>query len=110
MSRLIPISGLISLLLLGCSEVVGPFDCATDTPDWLKTKLESLSSGYWGTTVYRYEWRGEPVYHFEVPVSSCAYCELYGQDGERLQFADQGEFEDFLANKENETLICEWSD
>lgn len=112
MRRLILNYSLISLLLVGCSDSVGPFDCATDAPNWLSTRLESLSpsSDYIGTTVYRYEWRGAPVYHIEIPVSSCAYCELYDQTGEQMEFADEAEFQDFLENKANEAQVCEWNE
>lgn len=112
MSRLVLNTVLISLLQVGCADSVGPFDCAADAPDWLRTRLESLSpsSDYFGTTVYRYEWRGAPVYHIEIPVSSCAFCEVYNQSGEQVEFADEAEFQDFLENKENEARVCEWND
>jgi hypothetical protein len=41
-------------------------------------------------------------------MSSCAYCELYDQNGIKKQFADGEEFQDFLANKTSEVLIWEW--
>lgn len=108
MRRLILVCCFMPLLLIECDNtVVGPFECEGDIPGWLVTKLDSLH-GMWGTRVYRYEWKGEFVYHIENPISSCLYCELFDRDGNDIQFSDDDEFQDFLANKENKVLVCEW--
>ena len=109
MRRLILISSFMPLLLIDCDDIVGvgPFECHGDAPGWLVAKLGTLHD-MWGTRVYRYEWRGEFVYYIEIPMSSCAYCELYDRDGKDIQFSDDDEFQDFLANKDNEVLVCEW--
>ncbi len=108
MCRSILILSFLSLLLANChTEIVGIFVCEKDTPVWLKAKIEPTDALY-GTRVYRYEWRGESVYYIENPISSCAYCELYDQDGAKIQLTDDPAFQDFLMNSENRTLICEW--
>jgi len=100
---------LISLLLAGCDagSTSEPFDYGRDTPAWLKAKIDSIAAipDHFGITVYRYEWSGEFVYHVESLVSSCAYCELYDQDGVKLQFTDEETFQDFLENKKNEVVV-----
>ncbi len=111
MNRLILNSILISLLLFGCKNTVGPFSCDSDAPDWLITKLESetQSYDYFGTKVYRYEWKGESVYHIEVSISSCAFCELYDENGDPMVFADEEEFHDFHEVTEDGDEVCVWS-
>jgi hypothetical protein len=107
MRRLIVISSFMFLLLTSCHDTIGPFDCVTDTPAWLRVKLDSIPSLPL-TRVYRYEWRGEYVFHVQDPISSCLYCELYDRNGTKIQLLDDETFEDFLVNKKNQTLICEW--
>ena len=114
MRRSILILALSAFLVVGChtENAAGPFDYERDTPVWLKAKIDSISDGplAFGVRVYRYEWRGEFVYHIENPISSCAYCELYDQTGAKMQFPDNETFEDFLTNKKNRILIWEWTD
>ena len=100
---------MLSVFLIACAaeDAVAPFDYERDTPAWLKAKIELISESpsSFGATVYRYEWRGCSVYHIEISLSSCAYCELYDRDGTRLRFPDSATFEDFLANKRNQVVI-----
>lgn len=89
MYRFIIISSFLFLFMLNCQKEnsMEPFDYERDTPTWLKAKIDSISSNpeYFGTKVYRYEWKGYLVYHIEIPISSCAYCELYDQKGKKLK-------------------------
>ena len=107
MSRLILIpSFLISLLLAAC-DAGSAFDYDRDTPIWLKAKVDSIAAipETFGITVYRYEWNGEFVYHIENPISSCVYCELYDQNGMKVEFTDDETFQDFVENKKNEVVV-----
>ena len=45
------------------------------------------------------------VYHIEVPTSSCMFCELYDQSGNRMYFQSQAEFEDYRHNRKNGVLV-----
>jgi len=112
MYRSLLIPSALSLLLMSCQDdgITGPFDYHRDTPDWMKAKIDSISSipNNVGTRVLRYEWRGEFIFYIEVPISSCAYCELYDQEGAKIQFTVPGTFEDFLLNKQNEIIVWEW--
>ena len=102
------------LIFLSCqkAKTTGPFDYDRDTPEWLKTKINSLSTNrdYSGTMVYRYEWEGDFVYHIMIPISSCAYCELYDQNGNKIQLAENEEFSGFLLNEKNGIVIWQWQD
>jgi hypothetical protein len=107
MSRLILIpSFLISLLLAAC-DAGSAFDYDRDTPVWLKAKVDSIAAipEIFGITVYRYEWNGEFVYHIENLISSCVYCELYDQNGMKVEFTDDETFQDFVESKKNEVVV-----
>lgn len=111
MLRIFFITSLFILAFSGCRKdtLVEPFDYERDTPVWLKEKIDSMSvdNRFVGTKVYRYEWKRNLMYHIMIPFSSCVYCELYYQSGNKPQL-DQVEFQDFLSNKKNATIIWEW--
>jgi hypothetical protein len=60
-----------------------------------------------GTKVFRYGWRGKYVYHIFIPISSCAYCEVYGQQGNKIQLANDTVVQDYIFNRKNEILVWE---
>ena len=99
-------------MLLSCQKdnFAEPFNYERDTPVWLKEKIDSISvsHNYFGTKVYRYNWEEKIIYHIMIPISSCAYCELYDLDGNKVEIHNQDKFSDFLQNKKNETLVWEW--
>jgi hypothetical protein len=94
------------------------FSCQTDktpitnlsTPEWLNSYIEEIQDNpdYYGTKIYRYEWREKFVYHVMIPISSCAYCEVYDQSGIKIDFRDDSNFQDFLNHKKNEVVVWEW--
>jgi len=109
-------TGMILLLialfyLSSCQKDTSPIT-NIDTPDWLNSYIEEIQDepSYIGTKVYRYEWKGSLVYHIEIPVSSCAYCEVYDQSGMKIEFKDDLMFQDFMNNKKNEVLVWEWKE
>ena len=51
----------------------------------------------------------EYIYHISIPVSSCAYCELYNQDGNKM-LLDNNMFNNFLNNKKNKVLVWKWKE
>jgi hypothetical protein len=85
-------------------------DHAPGTPVWLKAKIDSISTlpEYFGTKIYRYEWNWNYIYHMEIPISSCGYCECYDQSGRKIDFSNEERFRDFLQNRRNQVLIWEW--
>src|SRR4030042_2776752 len=107
MFKIIFISSLF-ITFMSCQKdnSVELFNYERDTPVWLKEKIDSMSTNhyYYGTKVYRYEWNGEFTYHIMIPISSCAYCELYDQDGNKIQITDDDLFSDFQQNRRNEIL------
>jgi hypothetical protein len=104
MKRIIFISSLLLLLVFGCQKDSGKI------PQWLKITIDSISTiqEYEGTTVYRYTWKNEYLYHIEIPISTCTYCELYNQSGTKIIFASDDQFRDFLDNKTDQEVLWEW--
>jgi hypothetical protein len=104
------IAAFLFLLVIGCQKdhTASSIDHA---PEWLQAKLDTMSSyeEYEGTTLYRYKWNGADIYHFEIPNSTCLYCEMYTQGGDKIFFASETEFQDFLKTKKDSSLIWEWT-
>lgn len=102
----------LTLFLLNCrgDSINAPFDFERDTPQWLKDKIEQISDDkyYIGTTIYRYEWQDNYVYHFDIPVSSCMYCDVFNQAGIKLNFNNDEELLDFINNRKNEIVVWCW--
>ena len=65
---------------------------------------------YHGSQVYRYVWHESYAYYIFIPVSSCAYCEVYDQNGGKITFTDDNMLQDYLNNRKYEVLIWEWKD
>ncbi|MGE5354208.1 MAG: hypothetical protein ACM3P0_19130 [Acidobacteriota bacterium] len=106
----------ISIIFLagiaGCKKEnsVEPFNYEKDTPAWLKEKINTMSQdkSYLGMKVFRYDWKGGYVYYFDIPTSSCAFCDIYDQDGNKISFSNEKMTQDFLNNRKNQVLIWEW--
>ena len=112
--RIIFISGvLLSFIIVSCKKDSGvePFDYARDTPLWLKEKITVMSNDtthfYAMTKVYRYQWNAVFIYHISIPLSSCMYCELYDQNGNRMQISNDVMLQHFLGTRTGEILIWE---
>ena len=114
MVRIIYISFFLLISTIGCvkENSVEPFNFDKDTPTWLKNKIDSISTDmqYYGTKVFRYDWNKSYVYHIMIPISSCAYCELYDSRGNKILPMNDKLFQDFLNHKKNEVLVWEWDD
>jgi hypothetical protein len=87
-----------------------PFNYEKDTPIWLKSKIDSMSTdpSYTNTIVVRYDWKKEYIYDIFVPINSCRYCLLFNPNGDKVEFSDSMEMLDFENNRNNEVIIWEW--
>lgn len=114
MLKVIFISSFLFITLLSCQNAnsIEPINYEKDTPQWLKVKIDSMSTNpdYFGTKVYRCEWNSKFTYHIMIPISSCAYCEVYEQNGNKIQFTNDETFSDFIKNKNDEILVWEKKD
>ena len=70
----------------------------------------SINSFYVGSKVYRHTWHYNYVYYIYVGLSSCAYCEVYYENGSIVKFTNDNMLQDYLNNRKNEKLIWEWKD
>jgi hypothetical protein len=111
MIRVIFISSLLVLLILGCRKDTS-VEASNNTPEWLEAKISLMSNDttnyYVLTKLYRYSWNGIFLYYFYIPSSSCMYCDLYDQNGNKVQITDDAMLQDFLKNRKDEVLIWEW--
>ena len=100
----------ILLFLIVCCHRGNNIQSVKDVPDWLQSKIDTMSSyeEYEGTILYRYKWKGAYVYHFDIPNSTCKYCAMYVQSGDTLYFANEPELQDFLHKKTDEEFLWEW--
>lgn len=90
---------------------VEPFLYESDTPSWLKDKIDYMSTNkdYGGTVVYRYEWKKNYVFHITIPISSCAMCDIYDNSGNKINFSENGKLQDYLDNRTSPVLVWEYS-
>ena len=100
----------LSAFLASCrNHSTEPFDYSKDAPAWLKDKVTLMSSDttkfYTKTTVYRYSWHSDYVYQISVPLSSCMYCELYDQTGQKIKITSDAMLQDFLNSRTNEVIV-----
>jgi hypothetical protein len=111
MKKIILLFFFLLLTFISCSNKQ-VFNYENDTPVWLKTKIDSVTTTnpkyYFGTKVYRYEWNEQYIYHFSIPASSCVYCEVYEQNGKKIQFTNKEVISDFEQNKRNKVLVWDW--
>ena len=109
MFKTIFLSFFLFIAFQSCQNSVESTIYEKDSLHWLKVKIESLEANpdYVGSKVYRYEWNSNFVYHIMIPISSCAYRELYKSDGSKIQFTNNEMVNDFINNKKNEVLIWE---
>jgi hypothetical protein len=97
------------MLVFSCHKETS-VEPSNNIPSWLKAKIDSMTTNqeYYGTEVYRYKWHNEYVYYIMIPISSCAYCDVYSQSGTKIQFENDTQFQDFINNKTDQVLIWKW--
>ncbi len=78
-------------------------------PNWMQEMTDTLETKdyYWGSKIYRHEWKTNYYYHIEIPLSSCAYCNVYKENGESVDWGIE-DIEDYWKNKKNEKIMWEW--
>ena len=77
-------------------------------PKWLTNMISQMETGdyYVGTTVYAYEWNNEYYYLISIGLSSCAMCEFYNYEGEKVEWT-QDKIDDFQKNGNRIKLVWE---
>ena len=115
MLKMILVISLIPIIFINCqNNTVSNYNYEKDTPAWLMAKIDSMVSSkhkfYWGTRVFRYEWNDSLLFEFNIPLSSCALCELYYYNGTKTKFPDSSTGQDYWLNRKNKLLIWRWPD
>lgn len=86
--------------------------CGVINPDWFMDLIEEIENDlyYAGSIIYSHEYNSDYLFHLEIPVSSCAYCRIYDCVGNLVELSSEAEFQDYLQNRSNETIIWHWED
>ena len=105
--RKISLIAFVLMAIFGCHNT----EKEDGIPDWLEPRINELTSPeYAGTIIYRYDWNEIQLYHVMIPISSCAYCEMYSSDGDAFEFINGEQRDNFIENKENEYIVWSWQD
>jgi hypothetical protein len=74
-------------------------------PNWLSNLIAERQNNpdFWGSMVYRHTWRNHYYYHFFIPISSCAYCEVYDYTGNKVDWHNN-DLMDYSNNRKNEII------
>ena len=80
-----------------------------EIPDWLQPRIEEIenSEHCFDCSLTRITYQKEYYYNIYCLYSSCAYCELYSDNGKLVREIEGFNFEDFLTNKKDEVVL--WS-
>ncbi len=96
---------LIIAFIFGCKKENNEISL----PDWMQNMTDTLETNdyYWGSKIHRHEWKTNYYYHLEIPLSSCAYCNVYEENGKSVDWEIEN-VEDYWENKKNEKIMWEW--
>ena len=97
-------------LLLSSTFICCQNEISNERPVWLKNRISSLldNQNNFGASITRYKWNNMYIYHVSIPVSSCAFCELYDQNGRRIKFSSDSLKYDFMNNKADGVNVWQW--
>jgi hypothetical protein len=108
-NKVLILAALLTLAIAGCSKdnehVQGvllkdlsyaPFVSEYKYPDWLAKKIDGMERE--ACDIYAGEWNGRIVFYMEITWSSCMFCDVYYEDGEKVEWG-MGEtlFNDFYS-------------
>jgi hypothetical protein len=98
----------VLLLLISCQKEENP---KPDVPDWFLPQIEQLESSgqFYGCSITQIMYDNKIYYHLYCGYWSCMYCKLYDNKGKLVEW-QQEEFNNFLENKKNETVIWKCGD
>jgi len=111
MVKMFLIFSLFFFTMISCqSNLVESFIYERDTPEWLKVKIDSISTQkyYIGSVVNRYKWNNNYFFEFTIPFSSCILCELYYYDGTKTDFLNDNSVQNYLNNRTDKVLVWKY--
>jgi hypothetical protein len=97
------------------------FSCGTekdsDFPEWLSTAIKEMETLHAGDVsivkikIFEGEWRNKKFYYIYNNLSSCMFCKVYYDNGEKIEWSDQDiSFDNFCSTSKNWKLIYEFGD
>ena len=93
----------VILFLISCQkeEVV-----VSQVPDWFVPIIQNLenSGQCFDCSITRITYNNKTYYHLYCGLWSCMYCNLFDSQGNLVEWKE-GEFDDFLKNKKDDTVI-----
>jgi len=124
---------LFILILVGCNdkkELIDTNGCDTfseklqsstvdiyeksDIEGWLSTKIDEIENenskniAIVKVKIYQGLWNKQTVYFITNGLSSCFFCEVYYENGEKIDFSTKNNSNDFCNKSKNWKLIYEY--
>jgi len=96
------------ITLLGCDKK-DDNNSLEQNPKWLVDSISTIDKDPQCNkdTIYRHTWKSQFYYHFFGYYSSCMYCRVYNYEGKIVSWKNE-DFNDYLLNKKNETIIWKY--
>jgi thioredoxin-related protein len=106
MKKFVIIIGILIFSFLSCKKD----NVEQINPQWINTMVDTIKTqdSYWGSIIYRHDWKSKYYYHLMIPLSSCAYCNVYDENGEKVNWSTENS-QDYMQNRKNEVIIWKWS-
>jgi hypothetical protein len=107
MKKIVILIGILSFAFFACKKD----GVEQVNPDWINSMADTLKTKdfYWGSIIYRHEWKSKYYYDLWIPLSSCAYCNVYNEKGEKVNW-DNENSQDYMQNRKNDLILWEWND
>jgi hypothetical protein len=87
----------------------------TDYPEWLSATIKEIETLHAGDVslikiqIFECEWQGRTVYYISNNLSSCQFCEVYYDNGEKVEWSGQDlSADNFRSTSKNWKLIYEF--
>ena len=82
-------------------------------PEWLNVKISEYEDTHPAIVpllVYKGEWEKRTIYFMLYYIKSCAFCDVYYEDGENIVWTDNTNFDNFQSTSKNWVIIYEYID
>lgn len=103
MNQFVRLISLVLLLVFLSCHKNEETNFPTEFPGWLKSKITEVTTDTRLceiTTVTFIEYNGKKYYHLYCMIWSCAYCQLFDEEGNRPDWDNKG-WDDFFAKKKD---------
>jgi hypothetical protein len=80
-------------------------------PEWLLFKIrevENEPSSMTGVKIFKGKWRNQVVYFVRNLLSSCVFCDIYLENGAKVELLDENDIKDFCITSKDWEKIYEY--